>query len=137
MADPEYSPQRARGGGDPDLRRLRQRGTAGRQVLSQLWTGGRHRRTATEEAPVDDGGTRSKTPQRTTGWGMTGRRPDAAAASETAAELVRFVRATLGCGCPDDVLARIAIDVSEGGEPGLDVGGRLLVRVLSGDDMID
>jgi len=46
-------------------------------------------------------------------------------------ELIRFVRETLGCGCPDEVLARIAIDSSEHGESGLDVGGRLLVRVLT------
>ena len=47
------------------------------------------------------------------------------------ADLIRFVKETLGCGCPDEILARIAIDASEAGEDGLDVGGRLLVRVLS------
>ncbi len=66
---------------------------------------------------------------------MTGHCPDATVPSDGAVELVRFVRETLGCGCPDDVLARIAVDVSEDGEPGLDVGGRLLVRVLSGQDL--
>lgn len=50
-------------------------------------------------------------------------------------ELIRFVRETLGCGCPDEVLARIAVEPSEDGEPGLDVGGRLLVRVLSTNDI--
>lgn len=52
-----------------------------------------------------------------------------------AADLIRFVRETLGCGCPDEVLARIAVDVSEHDERGLDVGGRLLVRVLPADDL--
>ncbi|HSL19263.1 MAG TPA: hypothetical protein VLB51_15270 [Methylomirabilota bacterium] len=50
-------------------------------------------------------------------------------------ELVRFVRETLGCGCPEELVERTALDRSEAGEPGLDVGGRLLVRVLIGDDV--
>lgn len=50
-------------------------------------------------------------------------------------EIVRFVREILGCGCPDEVVARTVIDRGEGGEPGLDVGGRLLVRVLPSDDV--
>jgi len=58
----------------------------------------------------------------------------AAAPGEEADELIRFVRTTLGCGCPDEVVARIVVDCSEDGEPGLDVGGRLLVRVLSTSD---
>lgn len=66
---------------------------------------------------------------------MSRRRSENAVPSDVANELVRFVRETLGCGCPDDVLARIAFDASEDGEPGLDVGGRLLVRVLSGADL--
>lgn len=45
-------------------------------------------------------------------------------------EFVRFVREVLGCGCPDEVVARTVVDASDGGESGLDVGGRLLVRVL-------
>jgi len=49
-------------------------------------------------------------------------------------ELVRFVRETLGCGCPDEIVARIAVESSEAGERGLDVGGRLMVRVLATDD---
>lgn len=50
-------------------------------------------------------------------------------------EIVRFVREVLGCGCPDEVVARTVVDPGEGGEPGLDVGGRLLVRVLPSDDV--
>ena len=50
-------------------------------------------------------------------------------------ELVRFVRETLGCGCPEELVERTVLDRSEAGEPGLDVGGRLLVRVLAGDDV--
>jgi hypothetical protein len=57
--------------------------------------------------------------------------------SRPAAELVRFVREVLGCGCPDEVVARTSVDVSDRGEPGLDVGGRLLVRVLCVDDLDD
>ncbi len=45
-------------------------------------------------------------------------------------ELTRFVRDVLGCGCPDDVVARTVLERSPQGELGLDVGGRLLVRVL-------
>ena len=45
-------------------------------------------------------------------------------------ELVCFVRDVLGCGCPDDIVDRTVVDRSRRGEPGLDVGGRLLVRVL-------
>jgi hypothetical protein len=51
------------------------------------------------------------------------------------AELVRFVREVLGCGCPDEVVARTVVDIGEAGEPGLDVGGRLLVRVLLSNDL--
>jgi hypothetical protein len=54
---------------------------------------------------------------------------------DSGVDLIRFVRVTLGCGCPDEVLARIAVDVSGVGECGLDVGGRLLVRVLDVDDV--
>jgi hypothetical protein len=44
-------------------------------------------------------------------------------------ELVRFIRSTLGCGCPDEVLR--SIRVSRGAEAvSLDVGGRLLVRLV-------
>ena len=55
--------------------------------------------------------------------------------TEVARELIRFVREILGCGCPDEVLARITEDASERAEAGLDVGGRLLVRVLSAQDV--
>lgn len=51
--------------------------------------------------------------------------------SETAdPRLIRFVRDVLGCGCPDDVVDRTVVDRSPCGESGLDVGGRLLVRIL-------
>jgi hypothetical protein len=45
-------------------------------------------------------------------------------------ELHRFVRSTLGCGCPDEVLADIKMVDDGGGVRGLDVGGRLMVRVV-------
>lgn len=51
-----------------------------------------------------------------------------------APELVRFVRRTLGCGCPDEVVASAVLEESDAGEPGLNVGGRLLVRVLPMQD---
>jgi len=62
---------------------------------------------------------------------------DAGAAErrEETGELIRFVRETLGCGCPDEVVARTRVDSSDHGEPGLDVGGRLLVRVLPTNDL--
>jgi hypothetical protein len=66
---------------------------------------------------------------------MSGRALGETDAEDTSAGMIRFVRKTLGCGCPDEVLARIAVDASETGEPGLDVGGRLLVRVLGSDDV--
>lgn len=47
-----------------------------------------------------------------------------------APELVRFVRDTLGCACPDEVVSRTVVEVAMDGLRGLDVGGRLLVRVL-------
>jgi hypothetical protein len=59
---------------------------------------------------------------------------------ETTAELSRFVRETLGCGCPAEVLSRIAVEDLDSGGRGLDVGGRLLVRLLpseSVDHLID
>jgi hypothetical protein len=49
--------------------------------------------------------------------------------------LARFVRETLGCGCPDEVVAATVLDTGPTGEAGLDVGGRLLVRVLPADDL--
>ncbi len=66
---------------------------------------------------------------------MSGRPLDDTERADASAGLIRFVRETLGCGCPDEVLAEIALDVSETGEPGLDVGGRLLVRVLPAGDV--
>jgi hypothetical protein len=51
-----------------------------------------------------------------------------------APELVRFVRDTLGCGCPDEVVSRTVVEVATDGVRGLDVGGRLLVRVLPAAD---
>jgi len=48
--------------------------------------------------------------------------------------LVRFVRHTLGCGCPDEIVNLTVVEESAAGEPGLNVGGRLLVRVLSAED---
>ncbi len=50
--------------------------------------------------------------------------------------LKRFIRHTLGCGCPDEVLDKIAIDrlspTPPGGRPILriDVGGRLLIYLV-------
>jgi len=56
--------------------------------------------------------------------------------AEPFAQLRRFVRDTLGCGCPDEVLAAIEAD-EVAGPPmprwRLDVGGRLLVWVVDGD----
>lgn len=49
--------------------------------------------------------------------------------------VIRFVRDTLGCGCPDEIVARTAVEETEDGEKGLDVGGRLLVRILGSDDL--
>lgn len=49
-------------------------------------------------------------------------------------ELEAFVRETLGCGCPDEIVARTDVERSADGELGLNVGGRLLVRVLQPDD---
>ncbi|MCU0305819.1 MAG: hypothetical protein MUC56_17340 [Thermoanaerobaculales bacterium] len=49
--------------------------------------------------------------------------------------LARFVRETLGCGCPDEVVAATVLDAGPQGELGLDVGGRLLVRVLPAEDL--
>jgi cytosine/adenosine deaminase-related metal-dependent hydrolase len=66
---------------------------------------------------------------------MTPAEAGAVAPTEKADELIRFVRETLGCGCPDEVVARITVEISENGERGLDVGGRLLVRVLPTDDV--
>jgi len=50
--------------------------------------------------------------------------------------LRRFIRDTLGCGCPDEVLAAIRCEALAGqASPSrrLDVGGRLLVWVVSAD----
>jgi hypothetical protein len=49
-------------------------------------------------------------------------------------ELTEFVRTTLGCGCPEEVVDRTVIDVDVSGETGLDVGGRLLVRFVDRQD---
>lgn len=49
--------------------------------------------------------------------------------------LIRFVREVLGCGCPDEIVEQTVVDRSDRGEGGLDVGGRLLVRVLHSDDL--
>ena len=51
------------------------------------------------------------------------------------AELTHFVRVTLGCGCPDEIVAQTVVDQVEGRGCGLDVGGRLLVRLLPSDDL--
>jgi len=51
-------------------------------------------------------------------------------------QLRRFVRHTLGCGCPEEVLRRIdrapdlELPVEQGNGVRLDVGGRLLVYLL-------
>ena len=66
---------------------------------------------------------------------MSGRPLDCTDREDPSGGLIRFVRQTLGCGCPDEVLARISLDESEAGESGLDVGGRLLVRVLEAEDV--
>lgn len=59
---------------------------------------------------------------------------DTTAVDETTS-MIRFVRETLGCGCPDEVLTRIVYEVSDEGETGLDVGGRLLVRILRAENV--
>ena len=51
------------------------------------------------------------------------------------ATLTHFVRVTLGCGCPDEIVAQTVVDAVEGQGRGLDVGGRLLVRLLPSDDL--
>ncbi len=62
--------------------------------------------------------------------GMLARQP------ASTADLARFVRETLGCGCPDDVLARIEVKEAPGlahvaeVRGVLEVGGRLLVWIL-------
>jgi hypothetical protein len=66
---------------------------------------------------------------------MSGRAIDDTDSEDPSGGLIRFVRQTLGCGCADEVLARISLDESEAGESGLDVGGRLLVRVLEAEDV--
>ena len=62
-------------------------------------------------------------------------------APESHDALVRFIRHTLGCECPDELLRRIVCDrepAASEGEPGrtrIDAGGRLLVYVIrSGGD---
>lgn len=63
----------------------------------------------------------------------TVRRPD----PDEAPALVSFVRATLGCGCPEEVLRDLRIRLHPGGFRGLpvdgvlEVGGRLLVVVCT------
>jgi hypothetical protein len=56
------------------------------------------------------------------------------------ATLQRFIRSTLGCGCPDEVLQWIECSHSEPVPDHnllltrIDVGGRLLVYVVEGDE---
>jgi hypothetical protein len=49
--------------------------------------------------------------------------------------LIRFVRQVLGCGCPDDLVARTVVESAGDDLVGLDVGGRLLVRLLPSGDL--
>ncbi len=54
--------------------------------------------------------------------------------------IVRFVRGTLGCGCPDEVFNSISIERPGGPDPSapyvrLLVGNRLLIYVLDGKDV--
>lgn len=49
--------------------------------------------------------------------------------------LTHFVRVTLGCGCPDEIVAQTVVEAVEGQGRGLDVGGRLLVRLIPSDDL--
>ena len=49
--------------------------------------------------------------------------------------LIRFVREALGCGCPDEIVERTTVEETADGERGLNVGGRLLVRVIASDDL--
>ncbi len=69
----------------------------------------------------------------TAGHGLT-----AAAGADPALDLVRFIRHTLGCGCPPEVFASIDVRLHPGElagvpiEASIDVGSRLLVLVLGG-----
>ena len=58
----------------------------------------------------------------------------------TDAEVIRFVRGVLGCGCPDEVFETIEIEETGGPTEDqpyhkrLEIGGRLLIYILETDE---
>ncbi|MCU0933440.1 MAG: hypothetical protein MUE86_03140 [Thiobacillaceae bacterium] len=55
--------------------------------------------------------------------------PQSGASPDPFAFARAFVRESLGCGCPDELLAQLGIERRPGGPTVLSVGGRLLVHI--------